>query len=166
MSLPQNKVEGGIGKLRVDAPTRTHDRYKHSGWSITINTNIKPKTDEESYALGKQLSQAVRKLLSHEGLQQIVRFKEEGHEYNSQYIADIKSKFAIELGRNKYGGRIHTHIMLKIKHRSNIALDYRRAKELIIEYMDNPAIRNIMLNAKLTRNTLNLEEYIEKDMNT
>ena len=164
--LPHTHIEGGIADLTVEGVHHKskQDRSKHSGWLLNISTNYRPQSTAESYEMGNKLSAALRKLLAHEGLRQILVFQPEGHHYSKKYIEDVKGNFAVELGRGKFGGAIHAHAVLHVKHKSKLKLDFAAIRQFMVREIDDPKVKSIYLNVRMIRDSKNLEEYIKKDI--
>jgi hypothetical protein len=138
---------------------------KYSGFHITVSTNKRPKTNEESHALGGRLNEAIATTCTHTGLTQFISFLKEGHTYKSN-IKDIDVQYAIELGTQKAGGRIHSHIVLKVTHTSMIRINIPVLKQLLLTAINKPGVEPVItslyVNVGMIRSDKNLEEYLLK----
>lgn len=55
-------------------------------------------------------------------------------------IKDVISHTDIELGRSKYGGRLHCHTLLEIEHKTRVQVDTEAIKETLKAFM--PTVKN------------------------
>lgn len=99
---------------------------RHSKYHIIVNTNKKPADDEDAKRLVEALRDATHEVFtSNTSLRRIVEFNIPHHEWNEKYIRSVDVRQGPEIGTHKFGGRAHNHIILNIKHRSNITLKHR-----------------------------------------
>lgn len=141
------------------------ENTKHSGFHITVSTNRKPASNEESHALGARLNKAIALSFEHTGLEQFIEFLIPDDTYKRN-ILKVSVKYAIELGKGVRGGRIHAHIMLKVIHNSRIRINIPAFKKVMLQNLnlegDLPTITSIYVNIKIIRGDENLEEYLLK----
>jgi hypothetical protein len=165
MSLPELSVQDdGINIEHSSSEKTEQQKTKYSNFLITVSTNKKPGSNEESYGLGKKLSEAMKVLCTNDNLQNIIEFNDASHEFTNEYIKSISAEYAVELGRGKQGGRIHTHCVLKVVHVSSIRLNKSEISDILLETMDDPNIQSLYVNIKIIHTTANAEEYLKKDM--
>lgn len=108
-------------------------KLRFSNFHITINTNVRPTEHEESVEHSERLEDAVRGLLSHAGLQRIITFHVPGDVYGSKTIRKVTAKFAVELGTQPKGRRVHAHVVLMLQHLSFIRLNLPEIAALVRE---------------------------------
>lgn len=154
----------GVQGDTAHTTTPKEQRVKHSGFLITVNTNFRPRSNDESWAMGYRLENAMRSMLTHQGLSKIITFQGEGHSYSDRYVKDVKAQFAVEVGHQAKGTRIHSHTLLHIAHMSHIRLSIPAIKQHVISSINDPRIKSVYVNIRMVRNDRNLEEYLKKDM--
>lgn len=113
-------------------------RQRHSDFHITVSTNKRPVP-----GLVEALGQAVETVFNSDvGLAQIIHFTDRApnwHRYplddpsNTSVIQDIDGEHVEEVGEDARGGRVHSHIILNIKHKSNIQIGKGDVKRLILQ---------------------------------
>lgn len=139
---------------------------KYSGFLITLSTNYKPKTTEESQAMGARLNSSIAAVFAtHAMIATFIKFLTAGHSY-ARNIKSVDMVYAIELGKGAKGGRIHAHIILKIKHNSMIRVDIPAFKEAMLAVLNEngatPQLTSLYVNVRIIRSDQNLEEYLLK----
>ena len=135
-------------------------KTRHSNFLITINTNKRPKTQNELVKYVNDLRSYVKNgLLSNYGLTRLLKFKEG----NLGDIKNIDAKFAIEMGRHTKGGRVHAHIFLKIDH--NAMLDFPNKQFIIDELSRRMGIMSPHIDFKIVGSQKNIEDYLSKYSN-
>lgn len=153
-----NVTEHGMFADNVDEEPQ--EKIKHSNFLITVSTNYRPKTTEESQAMGKKLSKTMRELLTEQTLPSIVDMLDDQDYYS--VIKNVKADFSIELGKKAKGKRIHAHCLLKIEHTGKIRLNPVEIKEFVSNHIDDPLIKGIYVNIRAVKDLSNVEEYIKK----
>lgn len=144
-----------ISTSRSYKGTRGADRK--SDFHITVSSNKKPSSIYDAEALKEAMFLAADAVFnSPESLRRIVRFNIPHHDFDSKYIQDISTEIAPEIGTHPKGGRAHVHILLNIRHRSNLTILHskRVIKEEILRtrILDPWGITNLYVNIKLIPN--------------
>lgn len=130
-----------------------------SNFLLTINTNVRPDDNADSRQLADKLADAIKTLFTKENVDSALK-------YLDGDLMDIKTvyvKFATEIGKNKKGGRIHTHAKIEIDHNAKIQLNSAGIQAFIAKEMDDPRVQHPYVNIKYFRNKNNIDKYIEKD---
>lgn len=108
---------------RAEGPGPANSKDRNSNFMITLSTNYRPGDDAEAKALVDRLGDATDRIFrSPDSLERIIKFNIPTHHFDDRYIQDINVTHGPEVGKNRKGGRVHNHIILKIKHRSNITI--------------------------------------------
>ena len=83
----------------------------------------------------------------------------DGGIWSDDFIDDVDIDYVIELGSVKR--HIHAHIMIKIKHRTKLMLDYKKIKAKVLSEL---GLKNIYVNNKLMKkdSSTNVLDYINK----
>jgi hypothetical protein len=145
-----------------------NDKNRHSDYHITVSTNYKPTSPNETNELIEALANATEDVFgTDKNLARIVHFNNPRHYWDEKYIQDVDMKHAPEIGAMPKGSRVHTHIVLRIKHTSNISIQNAAPiiKKLYFEsgYLDPFPIANLYVNIKLLRNDKEaLRKYLGK----
>lgn len=155
LSVVDDGVHVGLEDLTVNAPTK----IKHSDFLITVNTNYRPHTNEESYAMGTKLSHAIKQLLTHDHLPMIIDTNGSSYE---EVMKSVNAEFGVEIGKKPQGRRIHAHCIIKIDHTGHIRLNIPEIKHLVKEFIDDPLVKGVYVNVKSVSSVRNIEDYIKK----
>jgi hypothetical protein len=133
---------------------------KYSSFHVTVSSNQKPGTNEESHALAGQMRQLVGELYNDEdNLRGLIEFLD-GNNYDSGLIDKIDTTFSVELGRDPRGGRIHSHAIMHIVHHSKIRLNVDFIRQYFIQQMD---LTDVHINIDVIKTDRKLVDYIGKD---
>lgn len=108
----------------------------------------------------EKLSKALTKLFSHKYLAKIITFLKEGDSYNSDTIESVDGTFAVEVGHDPRGSRVHAHALLKIAHYSKIRLNYAMIRRLLCKWL---GLTTIHLHVRTAGAEAQLLDYISKD---
>jgi hypothetical protein len=158
MAEPTVKIRGGRqGKNTEKAP-----KVKRSAFFLTISTNQRYAQDDPNIENDEEVfEESIRTIL--EDLGKYVRFRADGHSWTSGKIHSVEVDYTVERGKTN---QIHTHILIKIKHDSNIQLNYGAIKEKIC---DDLGLGNVyMQNKLLGQNAWGadfLMDYVSKMLN-
>jgi hypothetical protein len=158
MAEPTVKIRGGRqGKNTEKAP-----KIKRSAFFLTISTNQRYAVDDPNIENDEEVFEdSIKGVL--ENLGKYVRFRADGHSWTSGKIQSVEVDYTVERGKTN---QIHTHILIKIKHDSNIQLNYGAIKEKICGDL---GLDNVYMNNKLLgQNAWGadfLESYVNKMLN-
>ncbi len=151
--------------LRVTEVTRPAvaskgEKKQFSDFFITINTNYRPKTNEESFSMGAKLRTVVQKLFQDpEALRSVL---DERTDFDR--IENVDSNFSIEIGRDPRGRRVHTHIQATITHTTKVFFDKAAVKAFVMANIDDARVKGVLVGIRGQRNAnLTRKQYLAKD---
>lgn len=161
---------------------KSDERLRHSNWFITINPNVALKTTEQCLkAMDKgiiphrrcqdegdieairqdfadKFESVLNRLFGTNNIPNIVKFRKNGQAFNSIFVQKVSAQTAVEYGE-KFG-KIHSHTMLNVAHRSCVILDYPLLVQSVNEGL---GIETTRVYNKLYRNANdNLVDYLDK----
>lgn len=163
--MPQIHVEQATGES-----ANSKDRI--SNYHITVSTNVKPTTQQQTDALVDALAKSSEQVFgTDQSLAQIVRFNKPGHYWGDKYIQSVDMRHAPEVGTKPTGSRVHTHINLKIKHQSNITITHSVPviKKLYFdtELLQPLGVKNLYVKIQLIKNSDEaIRRYLDKQQNS
>jgi hypothetical protein len=135
---PTVKIRGG----RQGKNTERAAKVKRSAFFLTISTNQRYAEDDPNIENDEAVfEESIQSVLQDMG--KYIRFRADGHSWTSGKIQSVEVDYTVERGRTN---QIHTHILIKIKHDSNIQLDYGAIKKKIC---DDLGLDNLYVNNKL-----------------
>ena len=149
-----------VTETTIDSAAPTRRRvFRQSKFLVTVSTNFKPKTNGQSYGMAEKLRGVIKnEFLSNAGLQNIIVF-------NRGSWSDIKSidaQFNIELGKGKHGGRIHSHIILDVKHQANIRLDNDWMRSEGARLLPDDRVQRLYVHTQVLPTDFDVREYLRK----
>lgn len=163
--MPKITVEQATGES-------THSAQRSSNYHITISTNVRPTTQAQTNELIDALSRACESVFgTDENLSRIVHFNKPNHYWDDKYIQSVDMRHAPEVGgKPPTGGRVHTHVVLKIKHTSNITITHSvpLIRKLFFDtgLFDPLGVKNLYIKIQLIRNEQDaLQRYLDKQQN-
>lgn len=135
---PTVKIRGG----RQGKNTERAAKVKRSAFFLTISTNQRYAEDDPNIENDEAVfEESIQSVLQDLGT--YIRFRTDGDSWTSGKIQSVEVDYTVERGRTN---QIHTHILIKIKHDSNIQLDYGAIKRKIC---DDLGLDNLYVNNKL-----------------
>lgn len=155
------------GTITEVAPTDSDDfsqkrRIKHSGWFITINTNVSADKEGGGEVL-EQLREAMAAIFDPQNLFLIIDVKEEGVLFNGNTVHDTSTVFSIEIGKASRGRRIHAHALLHVYHHTMIHLSHDGLLEQLHLHVTHPLVKGFHIDWKMVRSDADILNYIEKN---
>lgn len=153
MRVDVQDVSPGLGKQAINSV----DGKRESRFLITVSTNFRPKTTEESMAMAQQLRTAVRQLLTEENIPRMLDF----HEGGPSDLKKVKAEFNVELGKLANGKRIHSHIYLEFKHNAMIRINIPASKQMLLGWIDDFRVKSLYFNVKMIRS--GVRSYLRKE---
>lgn len=156
--LKQIRVKGfGVrfSDARPGAP-----RAKHSAWFLTISTN-KGERQCDVNRLSEEFYQTLLNMCEREGLTQILDFKPAGHALSTHLDLSAAS-VVVEVGNHPKGSRVHAHILLNVRHFSQVALNRTAINDYVVSRIETVPLENLYINWKIVGYSLNIEEYMNK----
>jgi len=156
-----------MSKPEIKITARRQNIYKlkenkkpiHSNFLVTLNLNQQYHKDEHKQNVENDMEifdQLINEML--QNIDQLIRLPEDV-EYNDDTVEDVSADYTIEIGSQKK--QIHTHIMLKFKHYTQIQLNFRKIKEF---FKTKLGLNNVYMQAKLLRASAseNVIDYLNK----
>lgn len=153
MSVPL-KISGGRQKRE-----KAKEKSKYSCFLVTINTNQRYKADDQYMESDSEFFENIVRTEILEKLPDYVNVMQEGHSWSNDHIDGVDVDYILERGE-KYNA-LHAHILIKIKHRSKVQLNYKTMKQRVVERL---GLKNVYFDCKLVRPTSDdwLKDYIYK----
>lgn len=148
------------------------DPRRKSNYLITISTNVKPRDAAHQQQLSEALEEATHAVFDNDAnLERLIRFNKPNHHYSDQYIQNIAVRSAPEVGTNPRGGRVHTHVNVRINHTSNITLSYSAPmiKQLFMDSgaLQDLGVKNLYIKIQLIAdNKEAIKQYLSKQQAT
>lgn len=144
------------------------DTRRKSNYLITISTNVKPRDAAHQAQLSNALEDATRAVFDDDAnLERLIRFNKPNHRYSEQYIQNIQVRSAPEVGTDPRGGRVHTHVNIRINHTSNITMKYSAPmiKQLYFEQgtLQPLGVKNLYIKIQLIADNRDaIKRYLSK----
>ena len=143
------------GNLRVDRGPANDGKRKvrYSNYLLTVNTQLRPKSNDDSYAAGQELSRNITEMLG--DMESVLRIS--GGTFDEETFPSISAKFAVELGPKAQ--RVHAHIFIEVAHRAdNVQIDVQYVRA----FMNGRYGKRLHIDARGVRTGKALEDYIGK----
>lgn len=150
---------------------RDPDRKKRSEWFFLVNTRYKPEDDFDKDRCEAYIDEIMGDFSNAVRAGNIVDLNRKTHSWDTQYIDDVRIRYAVEVGkgklkkdgtRGKSGGELHIHVLLTIYHHSNLTLTW----ESLVEFFQPPFMTFFAMKPFVSRPKLTTEnrtiEYMEK----
>jgi len=173
-------VAGGLGRTtqKLDTehhPKRNEKAHRRSTFGILIQTNIRPITDEHSMALARRLERVVLAIFhSTDYMSKFIDFNIPGHDIH--HVLGIITNYTVERGQHAMGGSVHSHVIMRLLHHSNIGLNVDALRKLIIELWNDMLkiahmpwesdIKNVMVNIRFLKHPKDYEDYVNKELDS
>lgn len=145
------------GKQQIIDKVEKNQKTKSSNFFLTINTNQQYGKDAENLQNDLDVFEdSVKEVLNN--IDQYITLPA-GVLFNEETIKDVDVEYVIEVGGKKH--QIHTHIIIRIDHYTNVQLDYNSIKQKI---KNDLGLDNLYVNNKLIRNRgfKDITEYLNK----
>ena len=144
------------GKASDFNSVQQNDKIKSSNFYLTINSNQSYKLKPDGLENDTEVFEDVIKdVLAN--LNDYVTLPN-GVEWDDNTIRDVNIDYVIEKGSNK--GFLHSHILIKIKHTTNVKLDFKKIKTKIFTDL---GLKNIYMKNYVSKNNdQNILQYINK----
>ena len=170
MEIEIKVTNNNLHRKEIRRRTVKKDRKLYqTKYFIMVNSNVRPKDQTQTDAIGKSLIDALTEILENQ-MPEIIRFNYEGHEWSPEYIKSAHARVSLEVGKSRKGGRAHIHAILDIWHWSNIRAkpkaftDLMRSKICTLGNKDLLGIKNIYVTMRWVKSDWGLENYINKDL--
>jgi len=113
---------------RIQPAADEEEPKRHSRYAVTISSNYRPVDSADQ----RRVEELFYKALSLAFQNDYVHMLKWNRGFRPQDIEDVRVGIAVETGSSPRGTRVHSHIDLDIHHKTNIALDYYRMKDVIM----------------------------------
>jgi hypothetical protein len=133
----------------------------YSNYIITINTNYRPKYQNDLSDIADKLTSALNNLFTHNHLPHVIAFPKGG---NYSMIEDIDVEFGEEVGAHAKGGRLHAHAVVKIKHHTFIKLKPNEISKILVDEIDDERVKSLYVNIRFFYGEQFIQDYIQKTM--
>jgi len=159
-----------IRRASFQPKQKNKEKWHYSNFLITINTNVKPKTEEEfnevQEAFEDFLTWLFHKEHADERLFKFINLPSRGIKGKKSDFPEkfkrIDSETVIELGQSRRGGRIHSHTLLEVTHKSGIQIDAELIKKEAEEHLGD-LVKGVYVNVKFINGTAKtILSYIRK----
>lgn len=124
--------------LREKGWASNPDNQKITRWFLLISTKIRPSDARERELYEQRLDELMDEFSR--ALPELIKFRFKKHEWTPEYIDDCNVKYSVEVGRGRLrkdgtrgdsGGELHVHVLITIRHHSNITLDHETVREFL-----------------------------------
>lgn len=173
---PSKRVKSNSGSIPVHGEVLISDihnpvqkkkgkpRLHHSAWFITVNTNQRHNEGSEELDIScqqlKEAGDAMLEALKHPNCPFVTVLDPDGA-YSPEFIKNVSARCAFAERGPRYD-QPHSHMILKIDHRTKLHLDWKRLQAHYASYIgSNPYIKGIAVPAADALNKL--EHYVMKN---
>lgn len=113
-------------------------RKKRSEWFFLVNTRYKPEDEYDRQRCEAYLDEVMLEFSNAVREGAIIDLNRKTHQWNAEYIDDVRIRYVIELGKGKLkkdgtkgrsGGELHLHVLLTVFHHSNVSLTWEKLVE-------------------------------------
>ena len=152
-NLPAIKLSGQVSDFNQ---VKQNEKVKQSNFYITVNTNQSYKVNKEGLENDTEVFEGVIK----DVLGNINNYINlpPGTQWDDNTIKDVDIQYVVERGNQK--GFLHCHALIKIKHTTNVKLNYKTFKAKI---QNDLGLKNIYFKNYISKaNDDNILNYIDK----
>jgi len=126
---PPGKAKGTISAYKISERPKRTQGLKYFNVLITLSTNYRPTNEDDYNNKATKLEEVLYVMFNPNSMDQyVIDFivnPRTGEDHTSDtwtvpFIIESSSKWGIELGTTKVGGRLHAHVLLEVTHKSCI----------------------------------------------
>jgi hypothetical protein len=144
----------------------TNRTEAYSGYFITINTNRKARDEDHETHVSQRLDRTLQVFFSdadYIAAASNFNWSQDKHRL-SEYLDfdNTKTEWQVEVGTNKYGSRVHAHVIAQFHHQSNFWLDTHKLNATLTEIY-NQLPRYDDVEAKLTGFYIFIKPYVARE---
>ena len=158
-------VDVDVSVVSVREPRKeTAPKLKNSSFLVTMNTNYRPKNNEEAKYLCASLTRGVEGAFkSPSMLIPYVKFLN-GDQWSERTIKKVNVLIGVEIGNHQKGSRVHAHVKVEIDHYSKIHLNPVIIKEQVNLHLakDNAGIMVHYVNISVRNSNNSIDSYVSK----
>lgn len=140
------------------ATIHPRDAYRRSKFLVTVSTNFRPRTNGQSYGMAGSLRTGIRTLLDANHLPTIFEFSEGSW----RDVKNVDVQFNVELGQHNNGRRIHSHMIIDVKHQAKLRLNLPWIRATLPDLIPDERVGSIYLDVKLLPSDTAVEHYLRK----
>lgn len=140
------------------ATIRQEEVYRRSKFLVTISTNFKPRTNGQSFGMAESLRTGIRQLTAKDQIPALFEFADGSW----RDVASVDVQFNVELGRHRNGGRIHSHMIIDVKHQAKLRLDLAYIRHQLPALIPDERIQKIYMDVRLLPSDTAVEHYLRK----
>lgn len=128
------------GRTVIFSPSRPGQLVHESVFTLTLNTNIKPRDLADEQRLSMDIYRVLENtMMTRAGLLYVIGFRPGAPEVGENALISATGNFQVEIGP-KYG-RLHVHGVIVVRHYSRIFLDRWRILALFRTYGHYPEVQ-------------------------
>lgn len=135
----------GLPQPTKRAPKEKGEKVYFSNFMITLNTNIRPKTEEQVYDILHYLEQVPPVVFSYSNIENTlldefrwISYKNREKEIlpkDPSKIKQLKVVYRVEIGTGLKGGREHLHVGLNVQHTGLLQVNREEVMRQVNEYL-------------------------------
>lgn len=156
--------------VNIKQETKKSTNEKFSGFFVTINSNKRSESTKDDTAMANTFRRAVSSFYRQSDILKVIYDRRTDDVVDPELLDTIDINYTFELGkRNGAKNKLHSHGIIKIRHRTKIKLNYEAIRSwfkkifLAAGYSDESS--SIHLDVKPFGDTnRNLLYYITKDL--
>ena len=131
-------LEKEIERLNEEIAKAGRGRERESQFFILMNSNERTHNKIERESSREYMKSIIRYM--GENVWQFIDFKDSSHIFDTTHVKSVNIKFALEAGKGRkkkdgtysdYSGQVHAHVLMTIKHVSNIQLNNQKLNDLL-----------------------------------
>jgi len=157
-----------IGRRAKDSQLtkRGKEEIKYSNFFLTINTNYRAKSDSDFDTFTRAYAEVLSEMFNKKKMGAIIRFlpPNEDDEWKRPYILKADAHTNLEEGTTVRGGRIHSHSLIEITHKSKIHINARAVKNMVYDKMKPYGVKGPYVHVQLVNEEQKkILSYMRKD---
>lgn len=147
----------------MDVQAEPRERKLHySRFLVTVNTNYRPVDMADAREVGDKLLAAFRTMLTEEGFRKIIRIIARNGDFSDIVKIQVPD-WAVELGKDPRGQRVHLHAYIKIEHYTIIQLSPKEIKDWIKSRIEDDRVKCLKIDIQFVKaNEELVKRYIGK----
>lgn len=136
--LRKKDLEKELDRINELLAQKGHNKQKTSTFFILLNSNESTQNQTQVESSREYMKEIVKTM--GENTEKFVQFRDSSHKFTTEYVDNVNIKFALEQSRGRrkkdgtyseHGGQVHAHVLMTVKHKSNISLDHQALQDLL-----------------------------------
>ena len=159
------ELTGAMGRVTMEDVTphaqivQPERLTRQSRFLVTINTNLRPRSNEEAARAAEDFKQALERVLPTAAQTgDLFVFLEGG----PADLVETTIRYNLEVGKERRGGRLHSHALVFVKHHAKIRYDAQFTAHAVAQAMADPAVTKCYVNVALLPTDVAAENYLLK----